>query len=295
MTASRDESGIEVYPRLPVPRRRKGETRPPNNGRPDRRLIAVVAASVIAGGAGAWFLRPAIAPDAGIAAASKRASDAEQAASAQKQRAEELSKSLDAAARARRDAEAKLGAAEAAQNQLTGKAADDEAQRKATEAVQARLKAAVDRTTGVVAVDGGEVHVQISERALFKPADDALTDRGRAVLAKLAAALKDLPDKLVRVQGHTDDQPPPPVRAAAPAAKKGARPAAPPIARFPTNWELSAARALAVVHYLQDVAKLDPARLAALAFGQYAPISKKDRSVNRRIEIVVVGRRAPDK
>jgi chemotaxis protein MotB len=66
-----------------------------------------------------------------------------------------------------------------------------------------------------------------------------------------------------------------------------------PAIRFATSWELSAARALAVVHYLQDVAKLEPTRLAALAFGPYAPASKTDRAVNRRLEIVIVARRPP--
>ena len=58
---------------------------------------------------------------------------------------------------------------------------------------------------------------------------------------------------------------------------------------FITNWDLSAARALTVVHYLQDEAKLDPARLAAVAFGQYRP-SRKSRAKNRRIEIVLYPR-----
>jgi chemotaxis protein MotB len=56
-----------------------------------------------------------------------------------------------------------------------------------------------------------------------------------------------------------------------------------------TNWELSAARALTVVHYLQDEAKIDPTRLAAVAFSQYRPVSKQ-RAKNRRIEIVLYPR-----
>lgn len=288
MPASRDESGIMVYPRLPVPaRRRDGRGSRP---RADRRVIAAVAASLIAGGAGAWFLRPAIAPDARIAVANQRASDAEQAAGAQKARADALEQSLDAAARTRRDTEARLAAAEAAQTELAGRVGDHAAGHREAEVVQTKLKAAVDRTAGAVVLDGAEVRLQIAERTLFKPGDDALTDRGKAVLGKVGAALKDVPDKLVRVQGHTDDHPPPKAPAA---TKKAGRTAAAPTVRFPTNWELSAARALAVVHYFQDVAKLDPARLAALAFAHYAPISKKDRSANRRIEIVVVGRPAP--
>lgn len=285
MAARDNESGISVYPRLPVPSRRS--TDPRSGAGFDRRLIALVAASVIAGGAGAWFLRPAIAPDPRIAAANQRATEAAQTATAQKDRADALEKSLDSAARGRRDADSRLAVAEAAQAQLAGKTADDATRRKATEAIQAKLRGAIDRSTGTVAIEGGDVHLQISDRVLFRPGDDALTDRGKAVLTRVAAALKDVPDKLVWVQGHTDEQSRP-VKPAPP--NKGGKPAPPPPLRFPTSWELSAARALAVVHYFQDVAKLDPARLAALAFGPYAPVATKDRAASRRLEIVLVAR-----
>jgi chemotaxis protein MotB len=311
MSASNEsQSGIVVYPQLPVPaaRReerkepRRGEPREPRQRKPGRwGLYAVAVLALGAGGAGAWFLRPVIAPDARIAASARRAKDAEAAASAQKDRADALEKSLDATAKAKRDAEAKLGGAEAAQAELAGKTTAEANERKAAEAVVAKLKAAVG-SVGTLTIDGAEVHVRIADRLLWKPNDDALTDRGKAVLLKVAAALKDLPDRLVWVQGHTDDQPvalpkpiaPPPP----PPAKKGAKPVATalppaPVVRFPTNWELSAARALGVVRYFQDVARLDPARLAALAFGQYAPVSKKDRGANRRLEIVVAARRPP--
>ena len=62
--------------------------------------------------------------------------------------------------------------------------------------------------------------------------------------------------------------------------------------KFITNWELSAARALQVVHYLQDKAKIDPTRLAALAFGQYRPVSRSNKAANRRIEIVLYPKKA---
>ena len=285
-----NESGILVYPRMPMPPRR-GE--PPMQSPRARRgrgfpLVSIVVAA-IAGGAGAWFLRPAIAPDPRIAETTKRATDAEAAASSQKTRADALDKSLESAAKAKRDAEAKLAVAETAQTELAAKSADEASQRKAAEAVQTKLRPALGGGAGTLVVDGADVHIRLATGALFKTNDDALTDHGKAVLGKLAAALKDLPDKQVFIQGHTDDTPvalpkptPPP---------RGARSAAAPAVRFPTNWELSAARALAVVHYFQDTAKLDPSRLTALAFSQYAPLSKKDRSVNRRIEIVITARR----
>jgi chemotaxis protein MotB len=142
---------------------------------------------------------------------------------------------------------------------------------------------------------GDEIHLQLVDHILFKVGDDQLTEPGKQVLDKVAAALRELPDKQVWVQGHTDDQPifvPP-----APPLPKGAKPPppgtkpAPPAVRFTTNWELSAARALQVVHYLQDTGKLDPTRLAAVAFGQYHPVSRTDRAQNRRIEIVLYPKR----
>ena len=74
--------------------------------------------------------------------------------------------------------------------------------------------------------------------------------------------------------------------------KKGNPEPEPAGPRFASNWELSAARALQVVHYLQDQAKIDPSKLAALAFGEYRPVSKGNKALNRRIEIVLYPHRA---
>src|SRR5215470_8850691 len=100
-----NESGILVYPQLPVQRPRRDEPRLSTHRERRRRRIPIVAIalSAIAGGAGAWFLQPAIAPDPRIAAADRRASDAEAAATTQKSRADTLDKSLEAAAKSRRD------------------------------------------------------------------------------------------------------------------------------------------------------------------------------------------------
>ena len=107
--------------------------------------------------------------------------------------------------------------------------------------------------------------------ALFQLGEAALTERGEEVLAQVGEALKSFPDKQVWIQGHADNL---------------------PInnALFASNWELSAARALTVVHYLQDIAGVDPQRLAAVGFGEYRPVSRRRRSRNRRIEIVLFPR-----
>jgi chemotaxis protein MotB len=301
MPSEDNESGILVYPQLPVPGRQQRQSRVSTQrdrrGRRSGGAVVAVVVAALAGGAGGWFLQPAIAPDPRIAAATKRAGDAEAAAGLQKTRADGLEKSLDEATRARKDADTKLAVAAAAQGELAGKTADEAGRRKAVEAVQVKLRPVIDRSIGSLAIEGGDVHVRLADRAMFKPNDDALTDRGKAVLSRLAAALKDLPDKQVWVQGHTDDtpvalpRPPPPPAPPPPKGAKAAPPPPAPVVRFPTNWELSAGRALAVVRYFQDVGKLDPSRLAALAFSQYAPLSKKDKSVNRRLEIVIGAKR----
>jgi chemotaxis protein MotB len=181
-------------------------------------------------------------------------------------------------------------------------------------ALQAKLAEAVGQHGEVTTADGA-VKLELVDQILFPTGEADLTPSGKEVLAKVGAALKEIGDKQLWIQGHTDDQPiyPRKPKPAAPEPKTKAKvtKATPPKAKlakpdpkakppetndavlpFVTNWELSAARALAAVHHLQDVAKLDPTRLAALAFSQYAPISRKDRSANRRLEIVVAPRRA---
>lgn len=70
-------------------------------------------------------------------------------------------------------------------------------------------------------------------------------------------------------------------------------PPAPPPPRFATNWELSAGRAVAVVRHLQEASKIDPTRLSAAGHGQYRPVSRRDKSANRRIEIVLSPKARP--
>ena len=173
------------------------------------------------------------------------------------------------------------------------------------EALQKRLTEVVGKF-GDVTTEDGAVRVELVDKILFPVGEADLTPNGREVLAEVGKALKDIEDKQIWVQGHTDSSPivvrkpkPAPAKAEAAKPKKGAK-VEPPgpveeadkndaVLPFVTNWELSAARALTVVHYLQDEAKIDPSRLAAVAFGQYRP-SSKSKSKNRRIEIVLYPR-----
>jgi chemotaxis protein MotB len=191
---------------------------------------------------------------------------------------------------------------------------DAELKAKADEAkaLEDKLAAAVGKAGEVTTADGA-VRLELVDQILFPLGEADLTNDGKEVLGKVGAALKDIEDKQIWVQGHTDDtpivakkpksEPPPPPppktkpkgKAKAKEAKVEAKPVEPPkpendaVLAFVTNWELSAARALTVVHYLQDEAKIDPTRLAAVAFGQYRPVSKV-KAKNRRIEIVLYPR-----
>lgn len=118
----------------------------------------------------------------------------------------------------------------------------------------------------------GRMTVNLKDKILFASGSARVGKEGEAALLKVAEALKGVEGKIIRVEGHTDDVPTDP---------KGP---------FPSNWELSLARAMAVVRALQD-AGVDPTKLSAAGYGPYQPIAANDspehRSLNRRIEIVL--------
>jgi chemotaxis protein MotB len=117
--------------------------------------------------------------------------------------------------------------------------------------------------------------VQVAEKIFFDSGRATLKPGGKEVLKKVAAVIKGLPDKVVRVEGHTDN-----VQIAKPLRRV-----------YPTNWELSAARAINVVRFLQDSAGVPPTMLSAAAFSEYSPIAPNDTAANkqknRRIDIVL--------
>jgi len=142
-----------------------------------------------------------------------------------------------------------------------------------------------DVTTALQAlIAAGQVHVRrygswiavdISTDILFDSGVAHLSQPAVTALDRLAAALAPWPNA-VRVEGHTDDRP---IRTT----------------EYPSNWELSAARAASVVHLFMDHG-IAPDRLAVLGFGQYRPAaantSASGRNANRRVSIVILGRNA---
>lgn len=122
----------------------------------------------------------------------------------------------------------------------------------------------------------GKLTVNMVDRILFDSGRADVKGDGRKVLDKLAAVLNGVQDKDIRIEGHTDNVP-------IGSELKG---------RYPSNWELSTARATAVARYLQDNARVDPARLVAAGYGEYHPVAANDtpehKALNRRIEISLV-------
>ena len=122
-----------------------------------------------------------------------------------------------------------------------------------------------------------------SSEVLFQPGAAELAPEGQAQIAGVVEILNeirgDIPDGIdwiIRVDGHTDD---------VPLSGLGA---------FRDNWELSQARALSVVRYMQESLGFPPDRLAATGFGEYRPVApgqdEASRAQNRRIELKLTER-----
>lgn len=118
--------------------------------------------------------------------------------------------------------------------------------------------------------------VTILDRVLFPSGQATLSPGGLRVMEKVAAILAKVHDRRILVEGHTDNVP---IGAAL-------------SARFPTNWELSTARATEVVKFLIAHGKLQPYRLSAAGRAETAPVasnaSEEGRQHNRRIEIILL-------
>ncbi|HLL21889.1 MAG TPA: OmpA family protein [Kofleriaceae bacterium] len=282
------ESGMLVYPKLPVPKPgREGEAKGKRGGGRGKLVFVLVLVALVAGAAGGFYARPFVLDDPRVAEAEQALAKERLATVESRAQLAKLQVDAQKLDEQRALLNEQLEAAKPAQDMLASKQA---AATKAAADLEATKKKLAATNAGTVTIVGREVHLAIADKALFK-AGDELSAGGLKALDRVAAALKDLGDMQVTVAGHTDDQPPPsPVAPKPPKAKAADKKPAPPVPAAPTfatNWELSSARALAVVHYLQDTHKLDAARLAALAFAQYRPVSKTNRAANRRIEIVV--------
>lgn len=123
----------------------------------------------------------------------------------------------------------------------------------------------------------GRLTVDVVEKILFDSGRAEIKPEGLAVLKRVVEILKTVDDKVIRVEGHTDNVP-----ISGSLAK-----------RYPTNWELAAARAINVTRYLEKEG-IDPALLSAASFGEHQPIADNEtpegRAKNRRIAIILLSK-----
>lgn len=108
----------------------------------------------------------------------------------------------------------------------------------------------------------------------FDSGKDVIREDGKESIRKVAKVLnRDVPNSNVAIEGHTDNQP---IK----------------YSGWKTNWELSSARALAVLHYLVDECKVRPTRLSANGYGEFRSVAandtKENMQKNRRVEIVIL-------
>jgi len=138
------------------------------------------------------------------------------------------------------------------------------------------MRAALESKDVTISQLQGKLTVNILDRVLFDSGEADLKPDGAAVLIKVAAILAQHPALKIHVIGHTDNVP---IRTAA-------------RSRFPSNWELSTARATAAVRFLSEKAGVDPRRLGAVGYGEYRPVADnataEGRARNRRIAITIL-------
>ena len=120
-----------------------------------------------------------------------------------------------------------------------------------------------------------QLTVNVLDQVLFDSGSAEIKPEGIEVLDRVGKILKELDDKTIVVEGHTDNVP------ISPTLKR----------KYPTNWELSTARATTVVRYLQEKVGIDPSMLKAAGLSEYRPVAdnstEEGKSRNRRIEIIL--------
>ncbi len=114
--------------------------------------------------------------------------------------------------------------------------------------------------------------ISLTGEILYELGRAEIREQGREILAIISDILKDIPNDIM-IEGHTDDLP---IRTD----------------EFPSNWELSTARAVNVIKFLIEERDFDPARLSAAGYSEYRPVADNDssesRAENRRVEVVVL-------
>lgn len=148
----------------------------------------------------------------------------------------------------------------------------DEIVKRIEESLTYQLQTTDLKDTLQLVYDDRGLVIRFSANKLFAPSDEAVKPEFRPLLTKIGKVVAGT-QRLIRVEGHTDSNP------------------LPEGGRFPTNWELSSARASWIVRYLKAQYKIPTKRLAAAGYADGQPLAsnktEEGRAKNRRVEIVV--------
>ena len=135
-----------------------------------------------------------------------------------------------------------------------------------------RLQSMIDGGKLTVNIDAGRIVINLPNNVLFKTGSANLNPEGQEALTQIGGVLTQFSDRRFQIEGHSDNVP---IKSS----------------RFPSNWELSTARALSVVHLLTEM-DVNPENISAAGFGEFRPRADNEdedgRKLNRRIEIVML-------
>jgi len=144
--------------------------------------------------------------------------------------------------------------------------------------VEKKLKPLVDQEVISIHKTNKGVEIEIKSNILFSSGQAVLQKSAKPALGEIADVIRKL-ENPVNVEGFTDNIP---IRTLV----------------FPSNWELSAARAANVVHLFSQLG-IDPNRMSAIGYGEFKPVAdnatEQGREKNRRINIIVLNRKVQDR
>jgi len=190
-----------------------------------------------------------------------------------------LKKERDALLKEKEDALKEKDTLQAKTQELSQKAEKAEQLEKATQTYQdltKKLEKEIQEGQVQITEMKNRLTMTMVDKILFTSGSAEIGKEGKKVLDKVSSILKDVKDKRIQIEGHTDNVP-------IYSSLKS---------KFPTNWELSTARATQVVRYLQEEGGLSASLLSATGYAEYQPVASNKTEAgkhkNRRIEIVLL-------
>jgi chemotaxis protein MotB len=192
-----------------------------------------------------------------------------------KAKSDDLSKAINESRKKVADLEAENTKLKENVAQLQTKSQEVEKQSNTYKELMQEMKGEIAQGQIAITELKGKLTMDVVDKILFASGESAVKKEGLAVLKRVVDILKNMKDKNIRVEGHTDN-----IQITSRLAKV-----------YPSNWELSAARAINVTKYLQQQG-IDPKILSATAFGEFQPLADNStpegRAKNRRIAIILL-------